>query len=277
MDLLAVVWNVSPYIHQFSSTYAFRWYGVLFALAFVSAYYVSYFLLRKENFPDSLLNKMAIAVVVGGIFGARIGHCLFYEPTYYLHNPLKIFCIWEGGMASHGGAMGVLVAYLFVARNGISYRKILSRTMLVTPLAAVFFRMGNLMNSEIYGVPTNLPWGFVFIQSQEVLSGVEVAVPRHPTQIYEMLCYLSLFIFFMIYCHKSYKRHKELSDWFIIGIFFIGIFGTRFCIEFLKVPQVSFEKSLLLNMGQILSIPFIVFGSWSLYKAKAGNNTVHNV
>ncbi|MCQ2958685.1 MAG: prolipoprotein diacylglyceryl transferase [Bacteroidales bacterium] len=266
MNLLFVIWDVSPYIHQFSETYALRWYGILFALAFVSAYYVAYFLLQKENFPESLMNKTAIATVVGGVVGARIGHCLFYEPMYYISNPIKIFHIWEGGMASHGGAIGILIAFLLVARKGVSYKMILSRTMLVTPLGAVFFRMGNLMNSEIYGVETDLPWGFVFVNSFDVLKGVESAVPRHPTQIYEMLCYFVLFIILMVYCMRTFKKNQKLSDDFIIGIFFIGTFGTRFFIEFLKLPQVAFEQNLMLDMGQWLSIPFVIYGIFSLRK-----------
>lgn len=268
MNLLAVVWNVSPYIHQFSGTYAIRWYGVLFALAFVLAYYVAYFLFTKEKIDESILNKMSIAAVIGGVVGARIGHCLFYEPAYYLNNPVKILCIWEGGMASHGGAIGVLLAFLFVARKNISYKTILSRTMLVTPIAAVFFRMGNLMNSEIYGIPTDLPWGFIFVNSHEVLTGIEAAVPRHPTQIYEMLCYFALFVFFIVYCYKILKIKGKINDWFVIGIFLTGIFGTRFCIEFIKLPQVAFEQTMILDMGQWLSLPFIVFGIYALAKSK---------
>ncbi len=264
MTLLAIVWDVSPYIHQFSNNYAFRWYGVFFALAFVSAYYVEYFIFRKENIPDSILTRISIATVIGGVLGSRLGHCLFYEPSYYLNNPIKILHIWEGGMASHGGAIGVLVALLFVARNELSYKQILSRIMLVTPLAAVFFRAGNLMNSEIYGVPTDLPWGFVFVRSHEVLTDIEAAVPRHPTQIYEMICYLILFVVFMIYCHKTFKNKQQISDWFVIGLFLIGTFGTRFCIEFIKMPQVAFEHEMTFDMGQWLSIPFIVFGIFAL-------------
>lgn len=266
MGLLAIIWNVSPYVHQFSNTYAIRWYGILFAIAFVSAYYIFFFISKKENFPESTLNKMAIAVVIGGVIGSRLGHCLFYEPSFYLHHPIQILHIWQGGMSSHGGAIGVLIAYLFIARNDISYKEILSRTMLVTPLAGFFFRMGNLMNSEIYGYPTNLPWGFVFVNSPEVLTGVEQAIPRHPTQIYEMICYLLLFIFFMCYCHKTLKTRQTLNDWFVIGIFLIVTFGTRFLIEFLKLPQVDIEQGMTLNIGQLLSIPFIIFGIFALIK-----------
>ncbi len=276
MDLLAIVWDVSPYVHQFSATYAIRWYGILFAIAFVSTYYILTFIAGKENFPESTVNKMAIAVVIGGIVGSRLGHCLFYEPSFYLQHPNQILHIWQGGMSSHGGAIGVLIAYSFIARNEISYKAILSRTMLVTPLAGFFFRMGNLMNSEIYGYPTDLPWGFIFINSPDVLSGVEQAISRHPTQIYEMLCYISLFVFFMCYCHKTLKKRQQINDWFVIGIFLIVTFGTRFFIEYFKLPQVEIEQEMPLNIGQLLSLPFILFGIFAFIKGQtnAKNYTI---
>lgn len=260
MNILSIVWDVSPYIYQFSETYALRWYGVLFALAFVFAYYALAFQFNKENLPEALLNKIAIACVIGGVCCSRIGHCLFYEPTYYLNNPIEILHIWKGGMSSHGGAIGVLLAYLVVSTKKYPFGLILSRTLLVVPLAGFFFRMGNLMNSEIYGAVTNLPWGFVFVNSSAVLNGTEQALPRHPTQIYEALCYLALFIVFVVYCVHKNKRNEALSNTFIIGLFSLVTFGSRFLIEFLKLPQVAFEQGLTLNMGQILSIPFIITG-----------------
>ena len=240
MDILSIVWNVSPYVYRFSETYAIRWYGILFALAFVLSYYVAYYICRKENFSERTVNIIAIASVLGGVIG-------------------------EGGMASHGGALGVLIAIFFISKKELPYKTILARILLVVPLAGVFFRMGNLMNSEIYGTATNLPWGFVFVQSPEVLRGVEQAVPRHPTQIYEMICYVSLFAVYMVYCWKRLTHGKSLSDSFIIGMFGVWVFGGRFLIEFLKMPQVNFEQGLPLNMGQILSLPFIVWGVIALW------------
>ncbi len=271
MNLLSIVWDVSPYIHQFSETYALRWYGVLFALAFVFAYYALAFLFNKENLPESLLNKISIACIIGGVCCSRIGHCLFYEPAYYLNNPIEILHIWKGGMSSHGGAIGVLLAYLVVSTKEYPFGLILSRTLLVVPLAGVFFRLGNLMNSEIYGTATDMPWGFVFVNSSEVLRGIEEAIPRHPTQIYEALCYLTLFIVFVTYSARKNKRNETLSNTFIIGLFSLVTFGSRFLIEFLKLPQVAFEQGLTLNMGQILSIPFIITGIillWIHHKEK---------
>ena len=260
MNLLSVIWNVSPYVYRFSDTYAIRWYGILFALGFVFAYYVAYFICRKEQIPERHINKLAIACVLGGVLGARLGHCLFYEPAYFLSNPVKILHIWEGGMASHGGALGVIIAILCVSSKEYPFTKNLARALLVIPLAGVFFRWGNLMNSEIYGEPTSLPWGFIFESSPEVLRGREEAVPRHPTQIYEMICYFAIFIIYMVHCWKRLRNGKPLSDAFIIGLFGVGVFGGRFLIEFLKMPQVAFEQGLPLNMGQILSLPFIIWG-----------------
>ncbi|MBO7125740.1 MAG: prolipoprotein diacylglyceryl transferase [Bacteroidales bacterium] len=137
---------------------------------------------------------------------------------------------------------------------------------MVIPLAGVFFRWGNLMNSEIYGEPTSLPWGFIFESSPEVLRGREEAVPRHPTQIYEMICYFSLFVVYMLHCWKRLRNGEPISDSFIIGMFGVWVFGGRFLIEFLKMPQVAFEQGLPLNMGQILSLPFIIWGGIALGK-----------
>ncbi len=265
MNLLSIVWNVSPIIHQFSATYGIRWYGICFAIAFVSAYYVAYFILRKENFAESTINKIAIVALLGGVIGARLGHCLFYEPTYYLSNSIKFLHIWEGGMASHGGAIGIMLGILFLVRPELPYRTILARILLVTPLAGVFFRLGNLMNSEIYGTVTDMPWGFIFVQSHDVLVGAEQAVPRHPTQIYEMICYGLLFVVYLLYCIRKLKSHESFSDHFIIGMFGVWVFGGRFLIEFLKMPQVSFEQGLPLNMGQWLSLPFVLYGLYELY------------
>lgn len=266
MSFLSIVWDVSPFVYRVSETYAIRWYGILFALAFVVGYYIAFFICKKEGFLEKTINKLAIACVIGGVVGARLGHCMFYEPLYYFRNPVKILYLWEGGMASHGGAIGVMIAILFVRSKEMPYRTALARALLVIPLAGVFFRMGNLMNSEIYGEPTDMPWGFVFVRSYDVVSGIEQPVPRHPTQIYEMLCYFSLFVIYMLYCRRKLKKDERLSDYFIIGMFGVWVFGGRFAIEYLKMPQVSFEQGLPLDMGQLLSLPFMVYGIYALYK-----------
>lgn len=266
MEALSVIWNVSPYIYQITETYGLRWYGVLFALAFVSSYYISLYIFKKENRSEHLLDVLFIVAAVFGVLGARIGHCLFYEPQYYFHNPGKILRMWEGGLASHGGAFGILISFAVVSHiMHVPYKTILARALLVIPLAGVFFRVGNLMNSEIYGVPTSLPWGFIFLQSSEVLAGIEVAEPRHPTQIYEALGYAFVFCIMMWHCHKRFIVQKTPSDDFIIGIFGFILFLIRFLVEFIKAPQETFEEGMFLNMGQLLSLPFIMYGLYSLF------------
>jgi prolipoprotein diacylglyceryl transferase len=210
---------------------------------------------KKEAVPLKLLDTLATYLVVATIVGARLGHCLFYEPSYYLSNPLEILKVWEGGLASHGGTIGVLIAlWLFARRYNLGYLWILDRIAIPTALAAFFIRMGNLMNSEIFGKPTDLPWGFRFVNAYDPLMTAE---PRHPTQIYEGLAYILTFVILM---WLYYKKRKQLKDGFFVGLFLILVFASRFLIEFLKEPQVGFESSMTLNMGQWLSIPFIVGG-----------------
>ncbi|MDA3883512.1 MAG: prolipoprotein diacylglyceryl transferase [Bacteroidales bacterium] len=257
----AITWEVAPEIISITESYGIRWYGVLFALGYLLAYLILTKLFTKEGLSLVILDKITLASIIGGVLGARFGHCVFYEPARYLADPLSILYIWEGGLASHGGAIGILIAFWIVsARNSISFSTLLSRAMLVVPLAAVFIRLGNLTNSEIYGIPTDLPWGFLFPNSINVVYSLESLEPRHPTQLYEALAYFITFIILQKYAWKTVKLGNQLSNRFISGVFLIGIFFTRFCIEFLKEPQVFFEKDMLLNMGQLLSIPFWLFG-----------------
>jgi prolipoprotein diacylglyceryl transferase len=201
-------------------------------------------------------------MAVGTVIGARLGHCLFYEPDYYLQNPLEILKIWRGGLASHGAAIGILVAlWLFIRKYKKPFIWILDRIVVVVALAGALIRLGNLMNSEIYGIETALPWGFVFIKNLEV-------VPKHPTQIYEALTYFLIFgLLLTIYRRTDGKfRPGVLFSWFLILVF-----GMRFLIEFIKEDQVDFEAAMSLNMGQWLSIPFVLLGIGLLlfYRPKA--------
>jgi prolipoprotein diacylglyceryl transferase len=202
-------------------------------------------------------------MVVGTVIGARLGHCLFYEPEYYLSNPLLILKVWEGGLASHGAAVGILLAlYLLSRKIKKPYLWILDRVVIVVALAGFCIRMGNLMNSEIYGNVTNLPWGFIFARENETLA-------KHPTQIYEGLSYLA--IFFLLY-FIFIRKAKSLKPGYIFGLFLILLFSVRFIIEFIKEPQVGFEANMALNMGQLLSIPFILTGFYLLYRALRQSN-----
>jgi len=245
-----IVWTVDPEIFRIGS-FAVRWYGLLFAMGFVVSYFIMDKIFKREKIKHELLDTLTTYMVIGVVVGARLGHCLFYEPEYYLKHPLEILMIWKGGLASHGASIGILIAlWLFSRKAKTSYLWIIDRIVIVVSIAAVFVRTGNLMNSEIYGVATDLPWGFIFTRWGET-------VPKHPTQIYEALTYLLLFILlYSIYM----KKWPKLNDGFIFGLFLMILFGSRFLIEFIKEPQVEFENSMFLNMGQLLSIPFILTG-----------------
>ncbi|HPJ61893.1 prolipoprotein diacylglyceryl transferase [Lentimicrobium sp.] len=257
MLLNQISWDVSPVIFSLGSLHI-RWYGLFFALSF----YLGYVILEKQVFkreglPVGLLDRLATYVVIGTVVGARLGHVLFYEPASYLRDPISILKIWEGGLASHGAAIGILLAlWIFKRKSGKSYLWTLDRLVIVVALGGFFIRMGNLMNSEIYGHYTSLPWGFVFLRDGET-------EPRHPTQIYEALSYLILFFVLLKYYISNYKKLKE---GFIFGVFLIVLFGVRFLIEFVKEPQVAFEQTMTLNMGQWLSIPFILAGAGLLWR-----------
>ncbi len=253
MLLQFIEWNVSPELFP-DTWFPVRWYGLLFAGGFFFGYLV---LTRvfKHEFKDqkkamSLLDKLSMYMVISTIIGARLGHVLFYEPSYYFAEPGEIFKIWNGGLASHGAAIGILAGLWLFARNtGKAYLWVLDRVVIVVALATMFIRVGNLMNSEIFGMPTDLPWGFIFSSSD--------SIPRHPTQIYEALSYLSIFVVL----HWLYwKNNGKPKPGLLFGLFLVLMFSARFFIEFLKEPQVAFENTMLLNMGQWLSIPFILAG-----------------
>ena len=199
MIISAIIWNVDPEIFRIGS-FAIRWYGLLFALGFVFGYIIMGSIFKKEKIPPKLLDTLTMYMVIGTVAGARLGHCLFYEPECYLSHPLNILKIWEGGLASHGAAVGILIALYFFSRKAKkSYLWIIDRVVIVVALAGFFIRMGNLMNSEIFGVETSLPWGFTFVRWGET-------VPKHPTQIYEALSYLLIFVLlFAIYRRKGIK------------------------------------------------------------------------
>lgn len=257
MILNSVVWNVDPEIFRIGS-FAIRWYGILFALGFVFGYIIIGSIFKKEKVPAKLLDTITTYMVIGTVIGARLGHCLFYQPGYYLSNPIDILKIWEGGLASHGAAIGILLAlYFFSRKANKSYLWTVDRIVIVVALAGFFIRMGNLMNSEIYGVETNLPWGFIFERWGET-------VPKHPTQIYEALSYLLIFIILYYIYHR---KGANLKDGLIFGLFLILLFSIRFIIEFIKEPQVGFEANMILNMGQLLSIPFVLLGIVLLFRS----------
>ncbi|MDY6802042.1 MAG: prolipoprotein diacylglyceryl transferase [Bacteroidota bacterium] len=257
MILNSITWDVNPDIVSFGGL-TIRYYGVLFAAAFFFGYLIMQKIFKKEGLTVELLDKLTVYVALGTIIGARLGHCLFYDPSYYLQNPIEILKIWRGGLASHGAAIGILIAlYYFSKKNKKPYLWILDRIVIVVALAGFFIRMGNLMNSEIYGIPTKLPWGFIFVRKGEV-------IPKHPTQIYEALSYLLIFIL-LYFIHN--KKGTNIRQGLIFSLFLILLFTVRFFIEFIKEVQVDFEQTMALNMGQWLSIPFILTGFYLLYRS----------
>lgn len=261
MLLNYIVWNVSPDIFSVPDSvpliggFTLRWYGVLFATGFVLGYLILQKIFKKEGIDQKLTDDLFTYMFIFTIIGARLGHVLFYEPHYYFTHPLQILEIWHGGLASHGAAIGILLGlYLFARKHKKSYMWVLDRIAIVVPLAGFFIRMGNLMNSEIFGYPTHMPWGFVFVRSD--IPALAVG-PHHPTQIYEGLAYLLIFVFL----YRFYQTHKtHLKSGKLFGYFMLLIFLARFLIEFLKEPQEAWEKHLWFDMGQILSIPLIILG-----------------
>ncbi|MFA7288144.1 MAG: prolipoprotein diacylglyceryl transferase [Melioribacteraceae bacterium] len=249
-----ITWSVSPEIFSLGPIHI-RWYGLLFASSFIVGYQIFTWIFKIEKRSEDDLNDLVWYMILGTIIGARLGHCLFYNPEYYLANPLEILMVWKGGLASHGAAIGILTAiYLFVKKKPkFTFLWVMDRIVITVALAAFFIRMGNLFNSEIIGKPTDLPWGFVFTSIDNV--------PRHPAQLYEAIAYLIIF-FVLFFQYK--KKQEDIRDGFLFGEFLIGIFGFRFFVEFIKENQSLFENSMSLNMGQILSIPLIFLGIYLL-------------
>ena len=251
-------WNVDPEIVRINLEFiklgalSIRWYGLLFASGFLIGYYICEKMLKTEKVKEKWIESLFFYILIATIVGARLGHVFFYGWDYYSQNPGEIIKVWHGGLASHGGAVGILFA-LYIHSKKITKRSVLwSLDRIAAPVALVgaFIRTGNLMNSEIYGVETTLPWGFIFERNAEM-------VAKHPTQIYEALCYLLIFAFLF---YKYWKTDAKDKQGMLTGIFFSLVFGARFLIEFIKEDQEMFEAGMALNMGQWLSIPLVILG-----------------
>lgn len=257
-------WNVDPIIFNIGG-FGLRWYSLGFLLAFLLGYLIlSKQMFKRENVDVKYLDSLLIYIFFAVLIGARLGHCLFYEPGYYLTGSHWMEIVlpfgydadgWHftgyQGLASHGAAIGIIIAlWLYYRKHHINPVWVVDRLVIIVALGGAFIRIGNLFNSEIYGVETTMPWGVIFERNHET-------VPKHPTQIYESLAYFIIFIVsFVVYCRKNGKlRPGALFGWWLIALF-----GARFFIEFVKEEQVDFEKGMTLDMGQWLSIPFILLG-----------------
>jgi prolipoprotein diacylglyceryl transferase len=252
MAILSFIhWNVSPEIFSLGPIHV-RWYGLLFAVGFLFGYNHGEKMFKFENIDLKWLESLFIYLIVATVVGARLGHVLFYGWDYYSQHPIEILYVWQGGLASHGGVLGIIIAMIIFSKK-VSKRNILwvlDRVVVPSVLVGALIRLGNLMNSEIYGNPTTLPWGFIFERNHET-------VAKHPTQIYESLSYL--FTFGVLYYMYWKTKAKDLQG-LLVGVFFVLVFSTRFLIEFIKEVQEPWEKGMTLDMGQWLSIPFIVTG-----------------
>jgi phosphatidylglycerol:prolipoprotein diacylglycerol transferase len=256
MTISSIFWNVSPEIMKLGP-FSLRWYGLLFALAFVFGYLILTKIYKLEKKPLEDLEQLSIYVILGTVIGARLGHCLFYDPVYYLSHPIKILEVWEGGLASHGAAIGILISIYLITKKqkNISMLWILDRLVIVVALGGALIRLGNLFNSEIIGKAADVPWAFIFARVDDV--------PRHPAQLYESFFYLLTFIVLYL---TYMKTDKKFQLGYLFGLALVMIFGFRFFVEFIKENQSPFEKDMILDMGQLLSIPFVITGFYFMYK-----------
>lgn len=245
------IWNMDREIVHLFGPFSLRWYSLFFILAFVVGNFIFLWILRRENKPAQLCEPFVYYVVLGTVIGARLGHCLFYDPIGYLSNPLNILKVWEGGLASHGGYAGVLISIYFFSRKykELSFFWLADRITIVAILGGSFIRIGNFFNSEIIGRVTNVPWAIIFQKVDPY--------PRHPAQLYESLGYFVIsMIMLLAYRYTNLRAMKGR----LLGLACALSFSFRALIETVKENQVHFENGLPFNMGQLLSVPFIILG-----------------
>lgn len=262
--LLYILWNPDLEIFRIGN-FAIRWYSTCWLIGLALAYFIVKWLYKDQKVKDAYFDPLFIYCFLGILIGARLGHCLFYQPEYFLSSWthvvemfLPIHQMADGswkftgyeGLASHGGTIGLMVAlYLYYRKTGMNLWHVLDDIAIATPITACFIRLGNLMNSEIIGTPTNVPWAFIFERVD--------MMPRHPGQLYEAIAY---FFFFFVMLHFYKRTSKKVGTGFYFGLCLTLIFTFRFFIEYTKDIQVDFESGMIFNMGQLLSIPFIILG-----------------
>lgn len=259
-----ITWDVDPIFFSIGD-FPIAYYGALWALAFGIALFLYTKMVNREGLDPQMIDSGFYYVIIGTIVGARLGHCLFYEPADYFLDPfmdgfpwIKMLDIRGGGLASHGAALGIFAAIWFYTRKWkVPFLWMLDRIGIMVAIDGALVRIGNLMNSEIYGGPTDIPWGFIFVRDGQTM-------PMHPTQIYEAVCYL---VIFFVLAHLYWRTQVPNRRGVMFGIFLVLLFTSRLVIESIKLPQEAFEEGMMLNMGQILSIPFIVGGLGLLFWA----------
>lgn len=264
-NLLAIVWDVDPEAFRIPFIdWPVRWYGILFVIGLLVSQYIMFYIFEKEGKTRKNVEDLTIYVVIGTIVGARLGHVFFYDAMDYLKNPIDILKVWEGGLASHGGAIGILIAiYLFCRKYKFNYLWLLDRIVIVVCFTGACIRTGNLMNSEIIGTITDVPWAFQFVRAYPPSLGLD---PRHPAQLYEAIyCLILMGVLWYLWA----KKRDKLNNGFIFGVFLVVLWTLRFIDEFFKVNQVAFEDGMKFNMGQILSIPFVIAGFYLIWRAKS--------
>ena len=260
--MLSIVWDFNPVLVSIGG-FEIRYYSLMWAAALLVGGWIFSYFCKKEGRPQSLSDSAFLYIALGTMIGARVGHCLFYEPEYYLLKPWAIITeIRNGGLASHGATIGIITAiWLCSRKNRVPVMWMTDRLGVIAPISGALIRFGNLFNSEIIGHQTDVPWGFKFMRLYRGLPAEQVPA-CHPTQLYEALCYIATFLVLWWMYHKTdAPRRRGL----MFGVALIGIFLTRFFIEFVKVDQVAFEQGMSLNMGQWLSIPFIIIGVVSVW------------
>ena len=269
MNFLAIVWDWDPTLIEIFG-FEIRWYSLTWVAALLFGGWLFAYFCKHEGKPESVSDTAFMYIALGTIIGARLGHCLFYEPEVYLREPLKIITgIRDGGLASHGAAIGIVLGiWLSSRKSKVSVWWTADRLGIIAPLSGAMIRFGNLFNSEIIGNETTVPWGFKFMRLYP--NWPEEMVPvRHATQLYEALCYIAVFVtLFLLYRRTNLAKREG----FIFGAAMVGIFTPRFLIEFIKINQVAFESGMRFNMGQWLSVPFILCGIavmiWAWYRYK---------
>ncbi|MFN8310662.1 MAG: prolipoprotein diacylglyceryl transferase [Chitinophagales bacterium] len=262
MVLAFIHWAVNPDIPLPFDWFTLQWYGLMWTLSILGCFFLGRWILRQENLSEDHLVLLIQYIFIGAIIGARLGQVLFYDLHYFIAHPFEVVKVWKGGLASHGGILGGLAAIFLFHKRYPQFRLqwLFDRVALVIFLPAALIRLGNLFNSELYGIPTAMPWGFIFERVDQI--------PRHAVVLYESVAYLVLQILII----SIYRRQGE-RPWFYVGCFFTGVFLVRFLLEFLKVPEGELLVGFI-SKTQLLSIPAIALGIFFLIKSGANSRNV---